>query len=186
MRELTKEFFAAGTLSVARKLLGTELSNNECRGIIVETEAYKTDDASHYNTRRHKGKALVDTYGHVYIYLNYGMYNLLNFTTERNGIGAVLIRAVEPLEGIEFMQERRNTTDLLNLTNGPGKLCQAFGIGSELNNQIIGDSITLFHRRFKPEIEQSARIGLTKARDLDWRFFIKSNEYVSKYKAVKL
>lgn len=186
MRELTKEFFAAGTLSVARKLLGTVLSHNDCKGIIVETEAYKTDDASHYSTRRHKAKALTDTYGHVYIYLNYGMYNLLNFTTERNGIGAVLIRAVEPLEGIEFMQKRRNTTDLLNLTNGPGKLCQAFGIGSELNNQIVGDSITLFHRRSKPEIEESARIGITKARDLNWRFFIKSNEYVSKYKAEKL
>lgn len=186
MRELTKEFFASGTLSVARKLLGAELSYNECKGIIVETEAYKTDDASHYNTRRHKAKILADTYGHVYVYLNYGMYNLLNFTTERNGIGAVLIRAVEPLEGIEFMQKRRNTTDLLNLTNGPGKLCQAFGIGPELNNKTVGDSITLIHRRFKPEIEESARIGIRKARDLNWRFFIKSNKYVSKYKVEKL
>ena len=185
MRELTKEFFAAGTLSVARKLLGSEISYNGCRGIIVETEAYKTDDASHYNTRRHKAKILADTYGHIYRYLNYGMYNLLNFTTEQNGIGAVLIRAVEPLEGIEFMQKRRNTADLLNLTNGPGKLCQAFGIGPELNNQIIGDSITLIHRRSIPEIGQSARIGISKARDLNWRFFIKGNKYVSKHRAEK-
>ena len=186
MRELTKEFFTAGTLSVARKLLGTELSYNDCKGVIVETEAYKTDDASHYNTRRHKAKALIDTYGHVYIYLNYGMYNLLNFTTERDGIGAVLIRAVEPLEGIDAMQKRRNTTDSFKLTNGPGKLCQAFGIGPDLNNKIIGDSITLIHRRFKPEIEQSTRIGISKATDLKWRFYIKANKYVSKYKAEKL
>ena len=62
MKELTKEFFAAGTLSVARKLLGTEISHNECRGIIVETEAYKTDEASHYNTRRHKAKVLIETW----------------------------------------------------------------------------------------------------------------------------
>ena len=186
MRELTKEFFAAGTLSVARKLLGAEISYNDCRGIIVETEAYKTDDASHYNTRRHKAKALVDTYGHLYIYLNYGMYHLLNFTTERAGIGAVLIRAVEPLEGIEAMQERRNTSNLINLTNGPGKLCQAFGIGAELNAKPIGEPFTLYHRKRIPDIEESERIGITKDTELMWRFFIKGNRYVSKYKAEKV
>ena len=186
MRELTKEFFAAGTLSVARKLLGAEISYNGCRGIIVETEAYKTDDASHYNTRRHKAKAIIETYGHLYIYLNYGMYHLLNFTTEKTGIGAVLIRAVEPLEGIESMQEKRNTTNLMNLANGPGKLCQAFGIGSELNAEVVGQSLTLYHRKRIPDMDESTRIGITKATELMWRFFIKDNKYVSKYKAAKL
>ncbi len=186
MRELTKEFFAPDTLVVARNLLGVELSYNECRGIIVETEAYKTDDASHYKTRRQSAKALANSYGHIYIYLNYGMYHLLNFTTERAGIGAVLIRAIEPLKGIEVMQKRRSTTDLLNLTNGPGKLCQAFGIGPELNAKAVKDLLTLYHREREPHIETSSRIGITKATELKWRFYIKDNLYVSKNKVNEL
>ena len=103
MKLLTGDFFAPDTLEVARDLLGAEIVLNGCRGIIVETEAYKTDNASHFKTRRIKGKALAEFYGTVYIYLNYGMYHLLNFTTEKNGIGAVLIRALQPTEGVDIM-----------------------------------------------------------------------------------
>ena len=108
------------------------------------------------------------------------MYHLLNYTTEKDGIGAVLIRALEPTEGIEVMKKRRKTEKLKNLTNGPGKLCQAFGIGSAQNNQLIGESISLFERKFQPVIASSTRIGITKATDLEWRFFIKNNEFISK------
>ena len=179
MKKLNRDFFAGDTLEVAKNLLGVDIAFEGCRGMIVETEAYKTDDASHFKTRNIKGKALANSYGQVYIYLNYGMYHLLNYTTEKNGIGAVLIRAVEPIKGIEFMQERRKTKKINDLTNGPGKLCQAFGIGSDQNNEMIGESISLYERNMKPEIVSSTRIGISKATDLEWRFFIKDNKFVS-------
>jgi len=180
MKKLNRDFFAGETIGVAKNLLGVEIAFGECRGIIVETEAYKTDDASHFKTRKFVGKALANSYGQVYIYLNYGMYHLLNYTTEKDGIGAVLIRALEPTEGIEVMKKRRKTEKLRNLTNGPGKLCQAFGIDSAQNNQLIGESISLYERKFQPVIASSTRIGISKATDLEWRFFIKNNEFISK------
>ncbi|MCH8927437.1 MAG: DNA-3-methyladenine glycosylase [Candidatus Marinimicrobia bacterium] len=179
MKILYKDFFAGETLEVAKNLLGVEIAFGECRGMIVETEAYKTDDASHFKTRKIKGRALANSYGQVYIYLNYGMYHLLNFTTEKNGIGAVLIRALEPIEGIEVMQKRRKTEKMKNLTNGPGKLCQAFGIGPDQNNKMIGEAISLYERNFRPEIVSSTRIGISKATDLEWRFYIKDNKFIS-------
>ena len=182
MTELTGDFFAADTLEVARNLLGAEISLNGCSGIIVETEAYKTDDASHFKTRRIKGKALAESYGTVYIYLNYGMYHLLNFTTEKDGIGAVLIRALQPTEGVDMMKLRRKTDNILNLCNGPGKLCQAFDIGPELNEEPVGKSISLYERKYEPDIGTSSRIGISRATNLKWRFFIEGNKYVSKHK----
>jgi len=180
MKKLNRDFFAGETIEVAKNLLGVELAFGDCRGIIVETEAYKTDDASHFRTRKIAGKALANSYGQVYIYLNYGMHHLLNYTTEKDGIGAVLIRALEPTEGIEIMKERRKTEKLKNLTNGPGKLCQAFGIGSAQNNHMICESISLYERNFEPVIASSTRIGISKATDLEWRFFIEDNDFVSK------
>ena len=179
MKKIDRDFFAGDTLEVAKNLLGAEIAFDGCRGMIVETEAYKTDDASHFKTRKNMGKTLENSYGQVYIYLNYGMYHLLNFTTEKNGIGAVLIRALIPIKGIKIMQERRKTKTIKNLTNGPGKLCQAFGISSDQNNKMIGESISLYERNIKPEIVRSTRIGISKATDLEWRFYIKGNEFVS-------
>ena len=180
MKKLNRDFFAGDTLEVAKNLLGVEIAFDSCRGMIVETEAYKTDDASHFKTRRIRGNALANSYGQIYIYLNYGMYHLLNFTTEKDGIGAVLIRALEPTEGIEIMKKRRRTEKLRDLTNGPGKLCRAFGIGPDQNNEMIGQSISLYERKKKPEIASSTRIGISKATNLEWRFFIKDNKFISK------
>lgn len=179
---LEKEFFTRNTLEVARDLLGVKLIYKDCEGIIVETEAYRDDPASHAITKPNKGAPLRETYGHIYIFFIYGMYHCLNFTTEKDGIGAVLIRAVEPTRGIEFMKQRRKTDNLYNLTSGPGKLFQAFGLDPSLHGEEVGKSIKLKlpdeTRKF--EIATSPRIGVSRASDLEWRFFIKSNKFVSK------
>jgi len=180
---LSREFFASNTLAVARALLGAEIIYRSCAGRIVETEAYRDDPASHAVTRPNKGRMLFDTYGHVYIYLIYGMYHCLNFTTERDGVGAVLIRAVEPTSGIAEMQRRRQTNPPRNLTNGPGKLFQAFGFDPAHHGELIGTTILV---RAAPsnnaslDIVQSPRIGISRATQLPWRFCIKDSPFLSK------
>ncbi len=179
---IVQEFFARDTLYVARNLLGTKLLYQECEGIVVETEAYKDDAASHAVTRPQKGVMLKETYGHVYIFFIYGMYHCLNFTTEKDGTGAVLIRAVEPTAGIDFMKKRRNTDKLVNLTNGPGKLFQAFGLKPEIHGEVVGSNVQLHgcQNSNNFEIATSPRIGISKATELEWRYFIKGNIFVSK------
>jgi DNA-3-methyladenine glycosylase len=118
--------------------LGKKLVHKNCSGIIVETEAYRDDPASHAVTRPKKGVMLRETFGRIYIYLIYGMHYCLNFTTEAQGPGAVLIRALEPLDGIEKMKARRKTDDLRNLTNGPGKLFQALALHPSLHFKRVG------------------------------------------------
>ncbi len=180
MPYLTSEFFARDTVAVARDLIGTTLIVDKCEGRIVETEAYTTDAASHAVTRSRQAAAMRETFGHVYVYLIYGMYYCLNFTTERDGIGAVLIRAAEPLRGIEEMIERRRTTDLRKLASGPGRLCEAFAIDLSFNGRRIGGEIKLKARNYMPEILSSPRVGISQATELHWRFFEKGNRFVSR------
>lgn len=177
---LDTDFFADDTISVARELIGTVLVVGGCKGRIVETEAYTTDAASHAVMRQKQAALMRDTYGHVYVYLIYGMYYCLNFTTERGGVGAVLIRAVEPTAGIEEMIERRGTTDLKKLTGGPGRLCRAFGIDASFNGRPVGSEIKLIERARAPEISSSPRIGITRATELEWRFYETGNPFVSR------
>ncbi len=181
-KNLGPEFFAEDTLAVARNLLGVTLTYNGCEGIIVETEAYKDDAASHAVTRPRKGVMLRDTYGCIYIYFIYGMYHCLNFTTEKHGTGAVLIRAIEPTAGTEAMKARRGVESLTDLTNGPGKLYQAFGFDPALHGKAIGENILLLRpdRQTSFEIVSGPRVGISKAVELPWRFYIKGNKFVSK------
>jgi DNA-3-methyladenine glycosylase len=204
MTYLTKEFFARDTVTVARELIGAVLIVGGCEGRIVETEAYTTDDASHSVIRKNQAAAMTNTYGHVYVYFTYGMYYCLNFTTEREGVGAVLIRAVEPLSGIEEMSCRRRTTDPKKLASGPGRLCQAFGIDLSFDGWPIAEGARAgleraFTERSRAgsalrqaqheirllagpgdlEICSSPRIGISRATDLEWRFFEPNNSYVS-------
>src|SRR4051794_33527265 len=109
MATLKAEFFARDTVTVARALIGTTMMVGDCAGRIVETEAYTTDAASHSVTRRKQATVMRETFGHIYVYLIYGMYYCLNFTSDRAGPGAVLIRAVEPTAGIDLMMARRRT-----------------------------------------------------------------------------
>ena len=109
------------------------------------------------------------------------MYFCLNITTNHGEPGAVLIRALEPLDGLNIMKSRRKTENLTNLTSGPGKLCQALNININLNKSQVNDKIKVFHYKTfsEKEIGLSKRVGISKGTDLDWRFYIKNNKNVS-------
>src|ERR1043165_5933618 len=161
MPDLDREFFARDTVTVARDLIGTTLIASGCAGRIVETEAYTTDAASHAVTRSRQAAIMRETFGHVYVYLIYGMYYCLNITTERHATGAVLIRAVEPTGGMELMQRRRGTSNVRQLASGPGRLCAAFGIDLAMNGKPLGRDIRVLARETEPMISASPRIGIT-------------------------
>ena len=181
MKAFAPAFFARDTMTVAQHLLGKIIEAQGCRGRIVETEAYGKDAASHAFRKTVRSQIMYDTYGQVYVYLIYGMYWCLNFTTEKNAPGAVLIRAVEPLSGIDDMKKRRNTEDIYNLCSGPGKLCTALGIDKKYNGMKLGKEIKVFDDGFKVEkMGKSPRIGIKDALDLEWRFFIEGNPFVSR------
>ncbi|KKP68865.1 MAG: hypothetical protein UR66_C0003G0130 [Candidatus Moranbacteria bacterium GW2011_GWE1_35_17] len=197
MKKLTYKFFNRKTALVARELLGKVLiyknKDQIISGIIVETEAYvgPKDLASHASRgKTPRNEVMFGEAGHWYIYLIYGFYNCLNIVTEeKNYPAAVLIRAVEPLEGISLMEINRKTKKLENLTSGPGKLCQAFGIDKNLNHisalnkkspLFIGDIGTKIP---KSKIIKTTRIGVDYAgkwKDKKLRFYIKNNAFISK------
>ncbi len=174
------DFFARNTLEVARDLLGKKMEYKGCAGILVETEAYRDDPASHWVRKPRSARLLLDTFGHIYVYFIYGRHYCLNFTTERDGAGAVLIRAVEPTRGLEIMERRRKTRAVAHLTNGPGKVCEAFGIGLELLGKPVGGELKIYPAAEPARIETSRRIGLSRAVELEWRFFIPGNPFVSR------
>jgi len=180
MAYLTSDFFARDTTEVARDLIGTEIVVGNCRARIVETEAYTTDAASHSVMRPRQSAVMQQTFGHVYVYFIYGMYYCLNFTTDREGAGAVLIRAAEPTRGLGLMRERRGTGDIKKLASGPGRLCQAFGIDLSFNGERIGRRIKVHMRNTTPEIASSKRIGISRATHLEWRFYDSSSPFVSR------
>ena len=181
MKELPLDFFARDSVTVAQDILGKIISINGMLARIVETEAYGRDPASHAYTRTERSALMYDTHGHVYAYLIYGMYWCLNFTSDKKEAGAVLIRAVEPLTGIEKMKQNRNTDKIQNLCSGPGKLCLALGIDKKYNGLKLGKEIKVFDDGHKVEkISNSSRIGIKDALDLQWRFFVEGNDFVSK------
>lgn len=203
MEKLKRDFYEGNTLDVAKELLGKilvhRIDGRELAGRIVEAEAYigAIDKAAHsYNNRRTaRTEIMFGPAGYAYIYLIYGMYHCMNVVTGKGGeASAVLIRAVEPVIGIEQMAYRRfdkplealTKTQRIQLTNGPGKLCTALGIDKNCYGEdLLGER--LFICRETPaeyfEIETSKRINIDyaeEARDFPWRFFIKNNRYVSK------
>ena len=177
-KQLSQQWFARDAVELAPKLLGKIVKHRDCAGIITETEAYTTDEASHAFKITPRSEIMRDTYGHWYVYFTYGMHFCANVTTNKDGIGAVLIRAVEPVEGIDQMIKRRNmysARDLKNLTNGPAKFCQAFSITTAENGLPVAGDFAIYDA---PDIEASLvgtspRIGITKGLDKEWRFFIK-------------
>ena len=181
---LDKKFFNRPAIELAKALLGKQLVFGKTRGIIVETEAYLyRDDPGCHASRgpTQRNAPMFGPAGYTYVYLIYGMYHCLNIVSGKEGEGeAVLIRALEPVQGIELMQNRRKTKKIENLCNGPGKLTQAFGITLKHNNlSLIDGPIQIYNNRIKPEIVTSTRIGLTTGKDLELRFYIKGNRFVS-------
>jgi len=189
---LPQKFFAPPTLTVAKKLLGAKLftcrNGRRTSGMIVEVEAYRADidEACHgFRGRTTRNEVLFWDAGYCYVYFIYGMYHCVNVVTEKAGLGAaVLIRALEPLEGLSTMQQRRATSNLYQLTSGPGKLCQALAIDSKMSGQHFLSSklIGLEPCKIIPQsrIGISTRIGISKSQHLPWRFFIKDNPWVSR------
>jgi DNA-3-methyladenine glycosylase len=151
-------------------------------GIIVETEAYGTDPASHAYTITPRSTIMRDTHGHWYVYFTYGMHHCANITCDKNGVGAVLIRAVEPREGIAAMKRRRKTDTMKNLCSGPAKFCKAFGITKKENGHPATGDFAVYDTPpvAEKDIGISRRIGISKGTELPWRFFIKTNPFVSR------
>jgi len=173
----------------ARRLLGCVLERridgHLIRVKIVETEAYdETDVASHsYRGETARTRDMFGAAGHLYVYFTYGMHYCCNIVTGPVGTGtAVLIRAVEPLEGMEHIAHRR-MREGVDVTNGPAKLCHALGIDIRLaGHDLRADPLRIISQPPIPpdSITQTARIGITKGVDIPWRFFITGNPYVSK------
>lgn len=195
--KLPREFYLRpDTLQIARELLGKMLvvpneNGERVAGMIVETEAYlgAIDKAAHsYNNRRTKRtETMFAVGGTVYVFFIYGMYYQFNVVVGAVDVPhAILVRAVEPIENIEIMRERRGKTADKNLTSGPGKLCLAFGIDKNLNNaDLLGEKVWLedFRTFSEAEIESGKRIGIDYAEEFvaePWRFWVKNNLYVSR------
>jgi DNA-3-methyladenine glycosylase len=179
MPYLKREFFARDTITVARDLIGAVIVVGRAEGRIVEVEAYTNDAASHTVMRPNKAGIMSQTFGYLYIYFIYGMHCCMNFTTDRSAAGAVLIRAVQPLRGIDEMERRRGTDDLKKLASGPGRVCEAFGIDLSFTGKPIGGPVKVRERTDNPIIASSTRVGITRATELEWRFFEASSPYVS-------
>jgi DNA-3-methyladenine glycosylase len=176
-------FYARPALEVAPELVGCTLRYGGSAGRIVETEAYhQFEPACHaYAGLTPRTEILFGPAGNWYVYRSYGIHALMNTVTGIEGEGeAVLIRALEPLEGIEQMFERRGVHQLIDLTNGPGKLSQALGVGLEMNGTPIGDPIEILPRKKEPRIAIGPRIGITQAVELPWRFCDADSRSVSR------
>lgn len=179
LRPLTAEFFARDTLEVARDLIGAVMLHGGVGGVIVETEAYKGDAASHFVTRRHTAAMMGTTYGRIYVYLIYGMHRCVNITTDRSGPGAVLLRALEPTHGIDEMMRRRGVTDVRDVASGPGKLFVAMGLDASMLGRDACETFTLLPRAKPIDVATGPRIGIARAKSLPWRFRARGSEFVS-------
>jgi DNA-3-methyladenine glycosylase len=201
LKRLTANFYQQNSFNLAQKLLGCFLirklaSGKTIIGKIVEVEVYFGPDdlASHASKGRTKRTELMfGPPGYAYIYLIYGMYNCLNIVTEKNNFpAAILIRSLEPIEGIKLMMSNRHLkhSQLVNkITNGPGKLCQALRINNKLNGLNLITSQELFiaknpQLKIKPkDIISTKRIGIDYAKhykNKPWRYYLKKNRFVSK------
>lgn len=195
---LTVDFYARDTATVARALLGCTLVSRAggvtTAGRIVETEAYlgSDDPGSHAATEgiTKRNAVMYGPPGRAYVYFTYGAHHMLNVVTEPEGIaGAVLIRAVEPLEGFDVMAARRASgrpagpaPRAVDLANGPGKLAAALGIDLACNGTPLDGSATLFVLKGPPgsvEVATSGRIGLSSGHESELRFYVEGDPFVS-------
>ncbi len=202
MKKLSRDFYIKDAERVAKHLLGKyivrEYDGKRVIGKIVETEAYKAmgDKAAHMNNNKitERTKVAFQIGGHAYIYLIYGMYYCFNVVTCKEGVGgAVLIRGMEPIEGIDEMIINRydkiesNKKKIKNLTNGPGKICRALLIDKSFYGEDLCSSGALYitegEKIKKEEIIFAKRVNIDyakEAKDFLWRYYIRGNEYVSK------
>jgi DNA-3-methyladenine glycosylase len=181
---LDRAFYARSVHDVARDLVGCVVRHGESAGRIVETESYHMEEpACHaFAGVTSRTRTLFGPPAHAYVYFSYGIHSLLNAVAEEEGVGAaVLIRALEPVEGLESMRRRRGVRRDADLCNGPGKLTQALAIDLSLNGTSLVDGpIEILAREREPRIVMGERIGITKAADLPWRFCDADSRHVSR------
>lgn len=176
--------FADDSCSVARQLIGVTVLVDGVGGRIVETEAYdRLDPASHtYAGMTPRNAAMFGPPARAYVYRSYGIHWCLNFVCREAGHGAgVLIRAIEPLAGLDRMRERRGIEELQQLCSGPGKVCQALGV-TQMHNRLALDEppFMLLAREDDVTVQAGPRIGISKAMDTPWRFVLAGSPYLSK------
>jgi len=196
-KKLQKVFYKREVTIVAQNLLGKILVKNEKKsalaGKIIEVEAYNGDfdEAAHsFKGKTKRTEIMFNEGGYLYVYFTYGAHFCCNVVTGKKEQGtAVLIRAVEPLVGLDkmiknrFRRNLKNEKEILNLTSGPGKVCKAFNINLSCSGlSLLGDRIFILDSKKLDEkdIGISKRIGITRSVDLPWRFFIKDNPFLSR------
>lgn len=194
MKKLSREFYIRDALLVAHDLVGKILVHHSPQGItsgiIIETEAYKgpEDKAAHSYTNRRTSRTEIMFHcgGHAYIFMIYGLYPCFNVTANYPDFPeAVLIRALEPLDGLDLMRSRRPKASRHNLTSGPGKLCKAMGIDMSLYAEdLCGDRLYILDNDTEGiKVSTSPRFNIAYAEEFKeqyWRFFIDGNNYLSK------
>jgi DNA-3-methyladenine glycosylase len=183
-RRLRRDSFARSVLEVAPDLIGATLVVHGVGGIIVEVEAYhQTDPAAHsFRGPTPRNQVMFGPPGFVYVYRSYGIHWCVNFVCEPAGsASAVLIRALQPTQGLAAMRRRRGVQEERLLCSGPGKLTEALGITDRHNGLALdAPPFALYAHRSNPEIVTGVRIGLTKAVELPWRYGLKGSRYLSK------
>lgn len=189
-KKIDFSFLQGPVSAVAPRLLGCiferHIDGQILRAKIVETEAYdQSDAASHsYNGRTPRTEVMFGPAGFLYVYFTYGMHYCCNVVVGDEGSGAaVLIRALEPISGIDLIEHRRGRNGV-EVTNGPAKLCQALGINRTMNgHDLRGGDLRLIPMAELPAdmITQTTRVGISQAKDVPWRFYITDNPYVSKH-----
>ena len=180
-------FYDRPVVAVARDLVGCVLQHGDSSGLIVETEAYHHAEAAchAYVGQTARTSTLYGPPGTAYVYRSYGIHALINAVCEGYDVGAaVLIRALEPLTGLEAMGARRGRREVEELCSGPGKLAQALGVGLELNaSSLVTGPLRILPRsagRPAPALVASERVGITKAVELPWRFSLAGSRSVSR------
>lgn len=178
---LPDSFYSRDAVTAAEALIGCEFVFNNTGGIIVETEAYRSDDpASHsFNGPTTRNRTMFGPAGHLYVYRSYGLHWCANVVCTPGS--AVLIRAIEPTMGLDLMKMRRNSENLTNLCSGPGKLTQAMGITSEADGtSLSGETAFVKSGTTDFSVVTGPRIGISKAADYPWRFGLLGSRFLSR------
>jgi DNA-3-methyladenine glycosylase len=182
--KLGKDFFARSVHEVAPDLVGVRLLVDGVGGPIVEVEAYDHEDpAAHgYGGRTERNASMFGPPGHAYVYRSYGIHWCLNFVCEQEGsASAVLIRALEPVQGLDVMRERRGLEDPRLLCAGPGRLCQALGISRHQDGLPLDvPPFELLARNEEVPIAVGPRVGITKAAEQPWRYGLAGSRFLSR------